>query len=189
MARSERDWINTFTGRKFWPLDPHPNDIDIVDIAHALAMQCRFTGHVQHFYSVAEHSVRVARRSPPEFQLWGLLHDAAEAYLVDLARPVKHQAALEGYRDAETRIMAAIKEKFGLVGDQPQVVHEIDGRMLITEATELLTMHPDWSAWADLGEPWLGEGRLGWSPAKAKRRFLAAFKSYREPRYTGVSST
>src|ERR1039457_118422 len=82
-------FIGTFSGLRFWPLDPNPEKILIDDIAHALAHQCRFGGHASRFYSVAEHSVHVSRLCPPEDALWGLLHDASEAYLVDLPRPLK----------------------------------------------------------------------------------------------------
>ena len=77
-------WLQTYTGIQFWPLDPRPEEIDIQDIAHALSLLCRFNGHCQRFYSVAEHSVHVSTILAPEFGLWGLLHDAAEAYLSDI---------------------------------------------------------------------------------------------------------
>lgn len=65
------DWIQTFTGRRFWPLDPRPEDVCIEDIAHALSLKCRFGGHCTRFYSVAEHSVHVSNYVPAEFALWG----------------------------------------------------------------------------------------------------------------------
>lgn len=85
------DWIQTYTGKKFFPLHPHQNEYVIEDIAHALSMKCRFAGHCNAFYSVAEHSVKVSRIVAPESQLWGLLHDAAEAYLPDVCQPIKSQ--------------------------------------------------------------------------------------------------
>jgi hypothetical protein len=83
------DWIQTYSGRQFWPLDPRVEDVHLEDIAHALSNVCRYTGHVREFYSVAEHSVHVSWSCEPEDALWGLLHDASEAYLADMARPVK----------------------------------------------------------------------------------------------------
>src|SRR4051812_6540197 len=83
------DWMQTISGKAFFPLDPRPADVDIQDIAHALAFQCRFGGHVKEFYSVAEHSVRVSLICAHEDAKWGLLHDATEAYLSDIVRPVK----------------------------------------------------------------------------------------------------
>lgn len=84
-----KPWIQTFTGKQFWPLTPKAEDVCIEDIAHALAFKCRFGGHCKTFYSVAEHSCRVAEILRPEHQLIGLLHDAAEAYLPDVAAPIK----------------------------------------------------------------------------------------------------
>ena len=97
------DWIQTYTGRKFHPLDPAMTDFDLRDIAHSLSLLCRFNGHCLRFYSVAEHSVRVSRILPDDLKLWGLLHDAGEAYLTDLPRPVKGQ--MPGFRDMEDKIV------------------------------------------------------------------------------------
>lgn len=78
----------TFTGRRIDTLAPDPCEIEIDDIAHSLAQQCRFLGHTDGFYSVAQHSVLVSGFVPDRDALWGLLHDAAEAYVCDLpARP------------------------------------------------------------------------------------------------------
>ena len=76
--------VNLFSGIVIDPFDPCPGLIRIADIAHALSMLCRFNGHCRHFYSVAEHSVRVAARCPKGLRLEGLLHDAVEAYLGDV---------------------------------------------------------------------------------------------------------
>jgi hypothetical protein len=83
------DWMQTFTGRAFYPLDPRPEDIDPVDIAHALSLICRYGGHSSRFYSVAEHCVLMSHAVAPEHALWALLHDATEAYLGDMIRPLK----------------------------------------------------------------------------------------------------
>jgi len=92
-------WIQTFTGRRFRPRNPAPDDFDIRDVAHALSLLCRFNGHCRVFYSVAEHSVRVSRICPPPAALWGLLHDLGEAYIgakepieVERARGRTHRA-------------------------------------------------------------------------------------------------
>ncbi len=136
------DWIQTFTGRAVWPLDPRPGDICAVDIAHALANLCRFTGHCRAFYSVAEHSINVSHRVPQEDALWGLLHDAAEAYLCDLPAPLKRLPEFAFYREAEAWLMAAICERFGLPSQQPASVTEADARMLATEARDLMAPPP-----------------------------------------------
>ena len=136
-------WIQTYTGRAFWPLDPHEDDISLLDIAHSLSHQCRFAGHSSHFYSVAQHSVLVARIVPKKYALWGLLHDASEAYLVDLPRPIKNSGALgRNYKKAEERVMSIVCRKFGIPEKQPACVKEADDRILATEARDLMTVHP-----------------------------------------------
>lgn len=108
------DWLQTHTGVHFYPLDPRPEEIDITDIAHSLALQCRWAGHVKQHYSVAEHCVRVSRIVPKEDALWALLHDAAEAYLIDLPRPLKNLPEFSIYRMAENMIMTAVISRFEL---------------------------------------------------------------------------
>src|ERR1700744_4853571 len=107
-------WIQTFTGKKFSPLAPRPEDVDIRDIAHALAMKCRFNGHCSPFYSIAEHSVRVSwllEQQGKREALWGLMHDAADAYLPDLGAPIKNHFHLhdgkniESFNHAEDRLL------------------------------------------------------------------------------------
>jgi len=88
MTEYDEHWITTYTGKRFHYLDPQPEEIDIVDIAHALSLTCRFGGHCKEFYSVAEHSIRVAEIVPKEFQLLALLHDAGEAYTGDVQSPI-----------------------------------------------------------------------------------------------------
>jgi hypothetical protein len=136
-------WIQTFSGVKVFPLHPRIEDIKIEDIAHALSLQCRFADHVREFYSVADHCLHVAAIVPHQDALWGLLHDASEAYLVDFPRPVKRHLLGKAYREAEARLMAAICERFGLPVDQPDSVTEADHRILITEQRDLLGPSPD----------------------------------------------
>lgn len=132
-------WLQTYSGLAFFPLAPHPDQVAIEDIAHALSLQCRFGGHTQVFYSVAQHSVLVSRSVPPADALWGLLHDAAEAYLVDLPRPLKHHSVLGyEYRKIEARVMRAISERFGLPADEPSSVKIAERRLLATERRDLL---------------------------------------------------
>ena len=172
-------WINTYTGRQFWPLAPRVDDIDIEDIAHALSLQCRFTGHVHEFYSVAQHCCLVAEKVPASDRLWALLHDAPEAYLIDLAKPVKKAPQLAGYRDAEDVLMNVIASRFGLPDCCPPSVEEADTRMLMTEAHSLMTMHPQWLVDA----PWTryAETIDPWTPQIAKIRFLNRFHEWYKP--------
>jgi hypothetical protein len=103
--------IRTFTGKYINPCEPDESLIIIEDIAHALSMQPRFGGHLPVFYSVAQHCVQVCWTVWPEIRLSALLHDASEAYLIDVPRPVKEQ--LSNYREIEDRLMRVIAEKFG----------------------------------------------------------------------------
>jgi uncharacterized protein len=143
MKTRKGDCIQTFSGQSFWPLDPREEEICLEDIAHSLSRQCRFAGHTRKFYSVAQHSVFVSRIVPGKDALWGLLHDASEAYLVDLPRPIKHHKAFgRGYVAAERRIMQSVCRKFGLPEDMPESVRVADDLMLSTEIRDLLN-HPD----------------------------------------------
>ncbi len=129
-------WVETYTGKFVNPLELKPDDIDIKDIAHALSLLCRFNGHCKSFYSVAEHCIRVSGLLKGlDSQLTGLLHDATEAYMADIARPVKW--ALPEIRRVESIISIAINTKFELKGDW-QAVKQADNVLLATEARDLM---------------------------------------------------
>ena len=128
----------TASGRPFWPLNPRPQDICIEDIAHHLSLLCRYTGATRCFYSIAQHSVLVSQACDPADALHGLLHDAAEAYLHDIPRPLKRLPAFAPYREAEARLQAMIYETFGLSPIEPPAVKLIDRRMLRTEQRDLM---------------------------------------------------
>lgn len=178
-------WIQTFTGRAFSILDPRIEDVCIEDIAHALSMQCRFAGHVRAFYSVAQHSVLasvVVERLQPDnrpLQLGALMHDASEAYVVDLPRPIKRLPQLEGYRDAEKLVEWAVRERFRLTTDVRDLlaIKAADEVLLRTECRDLMAplhqawtpaLHPDHgTTMAEIIEPL--------APAAAEALFLARF--------------
>lgn len=169
-GRVEVDWIQTYSHRQFRPLDPDPAAIDVADIAHSLALQCRFNGHCRTFYSVADHSIRVSRAVPPDHALWGLLHDATEAYLSDMPRPIKVQMPI--YRAAEDRLMQVIAARFGLPWPMPAPVHHADNVLLVTEQRDL--MGPPPASWGLVAEP-LAERIVPLSPQESERAFLARF--------------
>jgi hypothetical protein len=169
------DWLQTFTGKPFWPLEPELGEIDIVDIAHALSMQCRYAGHTREFYSVAEHSVLISYAVSPENALWGLLHDATEAYLVDLPKPVK--PFLPDYKAAEKYLMQVIMLHFGLPQIEPPEVKQMDTLILFNERAALLnTSVLDWTL---TGEPIPGIQIEAWSPKIAEAMFLNRFEELR----------
>jgi len=127
------------SGKWFDVFNPNPDDIDLKDIAHALANQCRFTGHVSEFYSVAQHSVLVSEFCDPSDSAWGLLHDASEAYLSDIARPIKkHPDFGPFYLEAEERITNAVMDAFGLPHEMPDSVKAADDMLLRMEARDLM---------------------------------------------------
>ena len=168
------EWIQTYTGKQFFPLQPRAEDIDVRDIAHALSMQCRFNGHCRAFYSVAEHSVRVSQVLANEsrtVQLSGLMHDAAEAYLSDLPRPVKQQMTeFVALKDA---LLAMICGHFDLPWPLPGAVVHADEMMLATEARDLMAEPPaQWNLEAD---PLPGIVQPV-APHEAEQAFLARFE-------------
>ena len=171
-------YMLTFTGKKFYPLVPNPDLIDIKDIAHALSNICRFTGHVSNFYSVAQHSVLVSKLCQPENALQGLLHDASEAYLSDISRPVKYTEKMEGYRKIEANLEKIIFLKYNLPYPMPKDVKWADDMLLLAEAYQLFRPVPDWVTIrlinAGLEKPLLTlDG--AWPPAVAKARFMGRF--------------
>lgn len=123
--------IYTASGRRVLLENPQPEDIKISDIAIALSRLCRYTGHSESFYSVAEHSVRVSEILPDEFKLTGLLHDATEAYLGDMSSPLKK--LLPNYRKLEDGFWTAIARKFNLPDPIPAIVKDADYEMFRRE--------------------------------------------------------
>lgn len=128
------DWMITYTGKRFYPLDPRAEDIDIVDIAHALSLTNRFNGHTEFPYSVAQHSLKVSLFVTDGQFLGGLLHDAAEAYVNDMVRPVKQY--LVEYKAIENGILNVIEQKYNVNTRTPQI-KLADNSALVTEASQL----------------------------------------------------
>lgn len=136
--------IVTFTGRHFDPTDPEENLIDLSDIGHALSLICRGNGHVKYFYSVAQHSIACCREAEARgysnrVQLACLLHDASEAYMSDVTRPVK--ALLTEYLKVEENLQNMIWNKYlksPLTKVEKQQVFEVDDDMLAYEFAEIM---------------------------------------------------
>ena len=167
-------WIETYSGLKFDFLNPDVNSIRIKDIAHALSNICRYTGHTKEFYSVAQHSVYVADCVLKEDALAGLLHDATEAYLTDISKPLK--VLLPRYCELEDFIWTKIAERFGLPEKLPISVKDADWRLLATEKRDLLSCSgPAWNT--VIGIECLPEKIVPWEPKFAEEMFLNRYYS------------
>lgn len=162
--------MQTFSGKlidlaKFTSLD-----VRLVDIAHALSMINRFTGHSTSPYSVAQHSVHVSRMLPDKLALWGLMHDASEAYLGDVATPLK--LLLPCYQEIEERVQRAVARAFGLRWPIPEEVKLVDRSALMAEKSALFSVQHDWGL-GDCSPAVIGVP-LPWYEAKAA--FESRFK-------------
>lgn len=171
--------IALYGGDRFYLLNPRQEDIKISDIAHALSLQCRWTGHCRFHYSVAQHSVYCSYLGPDNEALDRLMHDASEAYMADMSRPLKHYTpAGKYYMEQETIVQGAIRERFGL-GPEPESVHIADNQMMYAEKDQIMNgldfglvkgqeaIHPDEGT---------AKVRIAkWSPEFAEAQFLERF--------------
>lgn len=164
-----KSWVITLSGQRFNILKPEAAAVRLEDIACALARQARFNGHTRFFYSVGQHSCLGAEVSPTkDIARHMLFHDATEAYVGDLVSPVK--ALLPDFEIIESRIHAAIAEKFGLEVPLPKVVKQIDRRLLATEVRDLITK--DLASWNIGEEEPFDFPIIPWPPEVTEARFL-----------------
>ena len=169
MSGEKWAYMQTYSGLHFYPDDPHPDQISIEDIAVALSREPRFAGHTREFYSVAQHSWEVSNHCASN-PLWGLLHDAAEAYMKDMPWPVKR--LLPEYKVLEWRLMRVITEKFGLRWPEPAKVKEADLTLLATERRDFFgvtKVSGDYDPLPYILKPW--------PPMYARCMFLDKFRS------------
>jgi hypothetical protein len=139
--------IRTFSGQYVNVFNPDPETINIEDIAHALSFQCRFGGHMPEFYSVAQHLINCSYMADDEHRYAALMHDASEAYLLDIPRPIKK--GLANYTEIEDNLMRAIATRFNFTYPMSPHVKYIDDQMLNIEWDTLILkkkriefMHP-----------------------------------------------
>ena len=178
--------MSTYSVEKVDILNPDPLSINIEDIAHALSLQCRYNGHCNKFYSVAEHSILAARMFKARYGIkfecdfiYTLMHDAAEAYVGDLISPVKSE--LLPFIIIETRFLNTIKDRFGFswMWYNKKRVKQVDRWMLATEMDQLFddgVFCEDILSGDDLCGP---DIKLKfWKPKKAEKEFLKAFREY-----------
>ena len=170
-------WCATLSGRRYYPQNPQPAQFSLTDVASGLGNTCRFGGQCPRFYSVAEHSVLVARvveRMAPALAFAALMHDAAEAYLGDVPTPLK--LCLPSYETLERATLAAIFEAFAIPGDPyDSVIKRADLAVL---RTEVVQFEMDWGEAHPQGAP-ADVALECWDPAWAQGAFLAAFSRYR----------
>lgn len=151
--------------------EPEASAFTIGDIAHALSHLCRFTGHTRQFYSVAEHSWFCSMIVPRRVALHALLHDAAEAFVGDVSRPLK--ALLPGYREIERRVESAVFARFGLGPDMPREVKDADLQMLRSEQRWVMGSDDRWPG-IDMIQPVVRPHC--WEPERARGHFLERFE-------------
>lgn len=172
--------ITMFSGRHIAPLalDPEAGDVGIDDIAHHLAMQVRWSGAVRYHYSVAQHCVLAVRYvSDPSAKFDALMHDAPEAYLQDMAKPLKNNPDLgKAYRKCERKVAKVLEPFFDYDADHP-AVKDIDLRLLVTEADQLVHGFAHWGYYQDVVP--LDIRITKWSPEKAEREFLKLYDQLR----------
>lgn len=184
--------MQTFTGRQFYPLSPRAEDIDPLDIAHALSLLCRYNGHVDRFYSVAEHCVLMSRWIADQIDtiddeqahllsLEALLHDATEAYMGDMIRPLK--LSMPAYKNAEALVQMEVWQRFDLPRisypdgstaycHDARLVREADTRILLDERNVLMAGKAP-AAWGQDDLAPLGVTVEGWLPARAEHEYLS----------------
>ncbi len=179
MDTTVENFIITHSGHGYVYEHPDPDCVLLEDIAHALSNICRYTGHVNQFYSVAEHCVRVSwaveKKYGPQFALEGLLHDAAEAYVTDVNKPLKMLLG-EPYKRLEAIAMNTIAAKFGIPVEKSKQVAYCDGSLYLAERRDLfgenkpsftLTHHIEKKADEMVIKPW--------APRFAEMRFLSRY--------------
>jgi len=168
--------VGTVTGRLFDFMNPDPNDICLEDIANGLAFQCRYNGQTKFHLSVAQHSVMVSLWCNAADALWGLFHDAGEAYLGDMVSPVKKNLHMEAFIEAEHRVMNAVALRFGLSWPQPWSVSMADRLLVHLEKRDVMNFDGDRFGYTH--EQWdlslLGDVSIKpIQPMEAKALFLA----------------
>jgi len=174
-------WIQTASGTKFDLLDPTPDMICLADIAKALSQVCRFGGHTRAFYSVAQHSVIVSsllRDADCDYATirWGLMHDAAEAYIGDITGPLKHLLLAQNIHaivEVESNILNAIGRRFNLDTGDWDKIKEADLSLLLSERNFLLGPPPvPWAIDESIAPTEL-EGIIPFTPVEAEQLFLS----------------
>jgi uncharacterized protein len=177
--------ILTNTGTYFDLLRPEESAISIEQVAAALSKICRFTGHCREFYSVAQHSVYVSLIVPAEDAMAGLVHDAGEAFIGDVAKPLK--MLLPDYQAIEKRVEAAVFKALGIDLPLPKSVKHADLRLLVSEQRDLMPGH------TATGQLWYNIEPIPWTiqpmiPRDAESAFLERYAQLVRAKKAGLGS-
>ncbi len=185
--KKEDQWIQTYTGKKFYPMDSKVEDICIEDIAHSLSLLCRFNGHCTEFYSVAQHSVFVSNlvgKREEKTDIFfkrlarlGLLHDAAEAYLGDIVSPIKTPKDINREYDILQMVGLAVGWDAILLNGW-QEVKRVDKFALACEKTVLMSHYLEWPGITNV-DP-MTVKIIPQSPKEAEESFLKRFSELQE---------
>lgn len=167
--------FTTFTGIMFNPINPEIYMVNIKDICHSLSNVCRFGGHVSEFYSVAQHSVHVSQICDPEDALAGLMHDASEAYIGDMVRPLKYTDSMQPFREIELNLEKIIAKRFGINNPMPPSVKAADDVLVVAEALRLFNPQPKWALDTLSIKPHSFKLTDIWSPKFARAMFMQRF--------------
>lgn len=173
LFKGDEAYIETYTGKTVFFMDPDPSMFDIHDIAHALSNNCRWTGHCKNFISVAEHSYWASTLVDPKYAMEALMHDASEAYLTDVAAPIKPY--LTNYYEIEAKIMKALSVQFNFQYPLPKKVKQIDTLLLSEEAYQVVpSQGKQWKMWESIGgRPEKRDLEFGfWTPEEAEEMFM-----------------
>lgn len=172
---SQGPFIRLHSGGKFHILKPKLSELNIEDICWGLSHICRFTGHSDKFYSVAQHVCLVSDLLPDNLKLEGLLHDATESVYSDINSPLK--SVLPQYKELELRAEALVAKKFKLKFPYPSDVKLADMRLLVTEFRDLMTG----SDYKDLPFQPLDKKIKPWSIQKSREEFIARYREWQRP--------
>ncbi len=182
-ADLSKAFIGTYSGKKFSLVNPRLQDIDIQDIAHGLAMQCRWTGQCKFHYSIAQHSYYCSFIGPDKEAFDRLMHDSSEAYIGDMNRPLKHYTeAGDAYRRVEEPLQKMIAERFGFAVVEPPSVKIADNLMLYAEKSQIMNIPfigfeiSDYQGGTKIDTTAADIKIEQWSPEQAKKMFLNRFE-------------
>ena len=141
----EHNYIWTFTGKKLYPSALSTLDIDLIDLANGLGREDRFGNQNDPHkkYSVAQHSWTIASMVPYNMKLYAMLHDGAEAYSHDMPKPIKE--VMKDFKEFEDKLSSVIHLAFKLKPETPEIIKELDSRIVIDEALQTFSNPPPWA--------------------------------------------